>query len=75
MGSSIHIGSGDPVREAMTGVHGDGGIRSSGIINRFENKLINDCERRSQIERIYTTRRSARIRSRSDLECGYIWIE
>ncbi|POM74053.1 LOW QUALITY PROTEIN: Reverse transcriptase [Phytophthora palmivora] len=59
----------------MIGIHGDGDIGSSGTINKSENKLINGCERRSQIERIYTTRKSAHIRSRSDLECGYIWIE
>ncbi|POM73973.1 LOW QUALITY PROTEIN: Reverse transcriptase [Phytophthora palmivora] len=68
----IHVGSGDPVREDMTGIHDDGGIGSSGIISRFGNTLITGCERRSQIEWIYTTRRYAHIRSRSDLECDYI---
>ncbi|POM69920.1 Reverse transcriptase [Phytophthora palmivora] len=63
------------LREDMIEIHGGGGIRSSGIINRFGNRSTNGCGRQSQIERIYTIRRSARIRSRSDLECGYIWIE
>ncbi|POM64396.1 LOW QUALITY PROTEIN: Hypothetical protein PHPALM_20075 [Phytophthora palmivora] len=49
----------------MIGIHDDGDIGSNGTINKFEN---NDCEKRFRIGWIYTTRRSAPIRSRSDLE-------
>ncbi|POM67078.1 Reverse transcriptase [Phytophthora palmivora] len=46
------------VHKGMIGIHDDGHIESSDIINKFENKLINGCGMRSQIERIYTIRRS-----------------